>query len=184
MAQHRYLLNPDERQVPLQRVDLLLPTSDEPLRGGSEHWTEHTHGELDESLSAVLDTTTALLTSVLLTAGQPRITAQRVVGINEGVVKAQRTRNEDMHVRSEVVLIDVLRPPGAVGHQQSTATRKDFDHRWWVRGHWRLQPYGPGRELRRITYIFPHTAGPADKPLSTRPRVNVIRTGPPPAGDD
>ncbi|MFN6548381.1 hypothetical protein [Mycolicibacterium nivoides] len=186
MAQHRDLLHPDERQVPLQKLDVLITTSNHPLSEGSEHWTEGTEGEVDESMSTVLNTTTALLTSVLLTAGQPRITAQRVVGIDEGVVAARRTRKEDKHIEPEVVLIDVLRPPGASGDQRSTAKRKDFDHRWWVRGHWKMQPYGPGRLLRKIIYIEPHTAGPDDKPLSKRPRVNVIRTAgpPPPAGDN
>lgn len=184
MAKHRDLLSPDERQIPLQRVDRLFLTSNQPLSEGSEHWTELTQG-LNESLSTALDRTTALMTSVLLTAGQPRITAQRVVGINEGVVIARRDRDEDRRVEPEVVLIDVLRPPGAAGEQQSTAKRRDFNHRWWVRGHWRMQPYGAGRQLRKIIYIEPHTAGPDAKPLLKAPRVNVIRTDPPaPAGND
>lgn len=182
MAQQRDLLHPDERQMPLIRCDRLFTTSNHPLTEG-QNWTDH-NGELAESESTLLDTTTALMASVLLTAGQPRITAQRVVGINEGVVIPRRDRDEDRQVKPEVVLIDVLRPPGAAGDQQATAKRKDFDHRWWVRGHWKMQPYGPRRELRKIIYIEPHTAGPDDKPLSKTPRVNIIRTGPPPPAGD
>jgi hypothetical protein len=29
----------------------------------------------------------------------------------------------------------------------------------WVVGHWRDLPHGPGRELRRMTWIDPHTRG-------------------------
>lgn len=187
MAEQRYLLDPYERQVPLQRVDILFTTTDAPLSQGSEHWTERTRDtrvDLDESLSTSLDTTTALVTSVLLTAGQPRITAQHVIGINEGVVIARPNRPEDTHVEPQVVLIDLLRPPGHTGEQLSIARRKEFDHRWWVRGHWRLQPYGQGRQLRKVIYIEPHTAGPDDKPLSEQPRVNVIRSTPPMPSDD
>lgn len=183
MAKHRDLLNPDERRMPLQKCDVLFTTSNHPLSEG-QNWTDRTQGQLDESESTALDTTTARMTSVLLTAGQPRITAQRVIGINEGVVIARRDRDEDRQVGPEVVLVDVLRPPGAAGDQKSTAKRKDFDHRWWVRGHWKMQPYGPRRELRKIIYIEPHTAGPDDKPLSKTPRVNIIRTDPPPPAGD
>ncbi|RAV12435.1 hypothetical protein DQP55_12515 [Mycolicibacterium sp. GF69] len=129
-----------------------------------------------------MDTTTALMTSVLLTAGQPRITAQRVIGTNEGVVIARRDRDEDRQVEPEVILIDVLRPPRAADDQQSAANhkeRKAFDHRWWVRGYYKMQPYGPRSELRKVIYIEPHTAGPDDKPLSNAPRVNIIRKDPP-----
>jgi hypothetical protein len=31
----------------------------------------------------------------------------------------------------------------------------------WVMGHWRDQPPGPGRELRRMVWIDPHTRGEA-----------------------
>lgn len=180
MAKHRYLLTPDERQMPLQKCDVLLTTSNQPFAEG-QNWTDH-QGEIDESESTALDTTTALMTSVLLTAGQPRITGQRVIGTNEGVVIARRDRDEDRQVEPEVVLVDVLRPPGAAGDQKSTAKRKerrDFDHRWWVRGYYRMQPYGPRSELRKFIYVEPHTAGPDDKPLSKAPRVNIIRTDPP-----
>jgi hypothetical protein len=41
-------------------------------------------------------------------------------------------------------------------------------HRWLVSGHWRNQPYGPGRSLRRPQWIAPHLAGPADAPFTER----------------
>lgn len=42
---------------------------------------------------------------------------------------------------------------------------RQYTHRWIVNGHWRNQPYGPGRTQRRLTYIAPHIKGPADAPL-------------------
>lgn len=54
-------------------------------------------------------------------------------------------------------------------------TRGVATSRWWVRGHWRQQPYGPGRALRRPVFIEPHTAGAADAPVVERRRVERWR---------
>ena len=47
-------------------------------------------------------------------------------------------------------------------------------HRWVVRGHWRNQPWGPGRELRRPVYILPHIKGPDGAPLIGGERVTTV----------
>ena len=47
----------------------------------------------------------------------------------------------------------------------------EWSKRWMVRGHWRLQPYGPRRELRRPTWIDPYIKGPPDAPFDARPTV-------------
>jgi len=46
-----------------------------------------------------------------------------------------------------------------------------WSHRWMVRGHWRLQPYGAERKLRRLKWIDPYVKGPEDKPLDTRSTI-------------
>lgn len=75
-----------------------------------------------------------------------------------------------------VVLLDVLRPeegsPRASGPRGEVALR-----RWFVRGHWRKQPYGPGGTLRKVIYIDLHTAGHhgAPEPVGEpAPRVNAL----------
>lgn len=52
--------------------------------------------------------------------------------------------------------------PAGDGHGEAGADRS---HRWIVRGHWRSQPYGPGRSLRRPTWIASHVKGPDGAPL-------------------
>lgn len=47
----------------------------------------------------------------------------------------------------------------------------DWSRRWMVRGHWRLQPYGPGRSLRKSRWIDPYVKGPEDKPLDVRQTI-------------
>ena len=55
----------------------------------------------------------------------------------------------------------------------STTTRV-YTRRWWVAGFFRQQPYGPGRALRRRTYVRPHIKGPADAPLILTDQVHVL----------
>jgi len=56
---------------------------------------------------------------------------------------------------------------------ESRGGHVEWSRRWMVRGHWRNQPYGPGRTERRLTWIDPYVKGPDDKPLDTRPTVWV-----------
>lgn len=52
---------------------------------------------------------------------------------------------------------------------------RTYRHRWVVSGHWRNQPYGPGREQRRQQWIPAHVKGPDGAPLLATERVNVWR---------
>jgi hypothetical protein len=60
-----------------------------------------------------------------------------------------------------VRVIALRRPPGA----STGEAARDWKHRWMVRGHWRQQPYGPGRERTRPVWISPHIKGPDGAPL-------------------
>ncbi|GGT65359.1 hypothetical protein [Streptomyces purpureus] len=48
-------------------------------------------------------------------------------------------------------------------------------HRWVVSGHWRDQPHGPDRALRRKTWIPSYVKGPEGAPLLSTEKVNVWR---------
>jgi hypothetical protein len=52
---------------------------------------------------------------------------------------------------------------------------RHYRHRWVVSGHWRQQPYGRERSLRRQTWIPAHVKGPEGAPMLTSERVNVWR---------
>jgi hypothetical protein len=88
------------------------------------------------------------------------------------VPRGVRRRAEAAGLTSEVRLLTWRRRAEHGEAQQSVV---DWSHRWWVSGHWRRQPCGPGRRERRLTYIAPHIKGPEDKPLDVRPTVNVWR---------
>ncbi len=48
-----------------------------------------------------------------------------------------------------------------------------MQHRTVVSGHWRNQPYGPGRASKKPIYIEPYLKGPSGAPIIVRPTVKV-----------
>lgn len=52
---------------------------------------------------------------------------------------------------------------------------RDYSHRWVVSGHWRQQPHGPNRSLRKRIWIPDYIKGPDGTPLLVREHVNVWR---------
>lgn len=54
------------------------------------------------------------------------------------------------------------------------ASAREYHCRWIVAGHPRNQPCGPGRKDKKLIWIEPHPAGPADKPLRTREKVYAV----------
>lgn len=82
-----------------------------------------------------------------------------------------RTREPD-----RVTLVDLrpLRQVDMSADEQGEGGR-EYRHRWIVRGHWRQQPHGPARSLRRLTYVEPFIKGPPDAPLLASERVMVWR---------
>lgn len=58
------------------------------------------------------------------------------------------------------------------------ATARPYTQRVWVTGHWRNQPYGPGRTLRRPVYIHPHLRGPEEAKINLSTTVRVLGNRP------
>lgn len=48
---------------------------------------------------------------------------------------------------------------------------REYDHHWIVNGHWRWQPFGPGRTQRRRIWIAPFMKGDLSKPLLTTEKI-------------
>jgi hypothetical protein len=76
-----------------------------------------------------------------------------------------------------------LRPRPQPQHAEPEATGDQpgrvYRHRWWVNGFWREQPYGPGRSLRRRTFVRGHMKGPDAAPLLLRHTIHVLGNPPP-----
>jgi hypothetical protein len=54
------------------------------------------------------------------------------------------------------------------------ASERSQSSRFWVSGHWRNQPYGPGGALRRPVYISPFLRGPDDAPIKLNTTVRIL----------
>ena len=76
--------------------------------------------------------------------------------------------------RTPVQLVDLRRL--AERNVEADESGRHYTHRFVVRGHWRRQPHGPGRNQIRLQFIEPHIKGPSGAPLlTTREHVNVWR---------
>lgn len=53
-------------------------------------------------------------------------------------------------------------------------SRRALDHRHLVGSHWKWQPWGPERSLRRRIFVAGYVRGPEDKPLKVTPRVTRL----------
>lgn len=62
----------------------------------------------------------------------------------------------------------------AIDSIPGTEARRDYQHQWIVRGHWRQQWY-PLRQVHRPVWIAPHIKGPEGAPLIGGEKVHVWR---------
>lgn len=76
----------------------------------------------------------------------------------------------------EVTIVD-LRPAYTprVQPEEVEGDPRRYRVRWVVSGHWRDQPYGPERSLRRRQWIPAYVKGPDGAPLLATEKVNVWR---------
>ena len=73
-----------------------------------------------------------------------------------------------------LVLRENLHRPGETADDDERV-RREYTHRFIVRGFWRDQVYGPNHSLRRRQWIPPFVKGPADKPLIRKETVRIWR---------
>lgn len=106
--------------------------------------------------------------AIVNTPLEREVTATTVATQRISVGKKRKARNYDVSV------IDI-RPPVRRHSIPNGSDPVERDHRWTVRPHWRNQACGPERSLRRRIWIDGYIAGPEDKPLKYRPKVNVLR---------
>jgi hypothetical protein len=135
-----------------------------------QHHIECTFGDALDTASPA----PVLVTAWLLIA--QRIAEQTPADIDRTIRKAyQRSGRPAPDVR----LVQLKGAPMSGHNQAQPATGRadqgaDRQFRWWVRGHWRNQAYGPGRALRRTIFIDPHIRGPHDRPIKASTTVRVL----------
>ncbi|MEV6102603.1 hypothetical protein [Nocardia sp. NPDC051981] len=76
----------------------------------------------------------------------------------------------------EVTTVDLRRQYTPQDRDPDAGTdQRTYRNRWIVSGHWRNQAHGPGRSLRRQTWVPAHMKGPDGAPLLSTEKVNVWR---------
>jgi hypothetical protein len=114
----------------------------------------------------------ATVVSLLALIGQQRVVVQTTVTSMDSSSKRSVGT-----ARKDVTMLDILRPPGVTGVTGNRDSDDRAFRRWFVRGHYRHQLYGPGNALRKVIYISLHTAGHPDAPEPTGappPRVSGL----------
>jgi hypothetical protein len=76
-------------------------------------------------------------------------------------------REKSIHLGTEINLPAPGRFLRSLGPDETTW---HLEHKFMVRGHWRMQPYGPAHSLRRRTWIMPFWKGPEDA-VATADRI-------------
>jgi hypothetical protein len=152
----------DEIWVPLGRTDWVV--------GKSWDWQ---HPLVSDTVHRSTCEDRRWLATLWSLAQEPRI-VERSQFIPD---RATRRRAKRMGATAPEVTVVNLRHSvyaGAGASREQTGERS-YHVRWPVKGHWRQQPYGPGRSLRRPTYIAPYIKGPEGAPLRKGATVKVLR---------
>lgn len=112
-------------------------------------------------------------------SGARRLLALAALLSSPGVTDVERPtldrstvrRAERSKVEPEV---NVIYLRGSSPSQGDGSGEGRYHHRWIVSGHWRSQPYGPGRSLRRPVWVRPHVKGPDGAPMLAGERVWAV----------
>lgn len=140
--------------------------------GGSEWEIGHPvdtgrYGQTSAMVASSTDDRRFLLALHALMAS-PGITETETIAPDRAAMRRMKRAGLD-HAEVKVIYVR-----GSRRDHQPTGEHGNYSCRWAVAGHWRNQPYGPGRKLRRPIWIAPYIKGPADAPLDTREVVRAI----------
>lgn len=114
-----------------------------------------------------------LLYAVWALSGEPRICQAKPAAPSARYPLPSRFEPEIRKVKM-LVLRENLHRPGE-SSADDERVRREYSHRFIVRGFWRNQAYGPEHSLRRRQWIPPFVKGPADKPLICKDTVRIWR---------
>lgn len=145
------------------------------LPTGSASWVfgQKQTGERNVVYSGDLDNTVNDLNWIVALwsiAGEPRY-------VDCEMVRPNRTERRQAH-REGQPISDIkvirLRSTRQANAESPCDGTTGYSHRFLVRGHWKLQPFGPGRRFRRPIYIDEYVKGPHDGPLVIKEAVRVL----------
>lgn len=113
------------------------------------------------------------LQAVWALSGEPRICDTKPAEPSMRYPLPSRFEPEIRKVKMLVLRENLHRPGESSDNDEQV--RREYTHRFIVRGFWRNQAYGPNHSLRRRQWIPPFVKGPADKPLICKETVRIWR---------
>lgn len=114
-----------------------------------------------------------LLRAVWALSAEPHICEAKPAKPDMAHPLPQRFEPEIRKVKMLVLRENLHRP--VESSDDDERVRREYSHRFIVRGFWRNQAYGPNHSLRRRQWIPPFVKGPADKPLICKETVRIWR---------
>jgi hypothetical protein len=113
--------------------------------------------DLDRKIGVLLPTAAM---SLWLLMGQTLASQERVSASKQGMKRIARL---DASLLMETRYVTLRRKSVNPSYGEGQGTQRS--HRWWTRGHWKKVACGPGRALRRPTWIAPYLSGPDGAPI-------------------
>ena len=101
---------------------------------------------------------------------------QRIVGVQRRYMPRSDRRRQGLPPvidDSGVIVVTLRAPEPEFYHYTSPPDSIERDKHWWVRGHWRRQPY-LSRDATELIWIPTHLRGNLDAPLFAPPRVHKV----------
>lgn len=95
--------------------------------------------------------------------------SQKIVVTDEHPLPRSFRRHSNLTVNT----VRVIRLRRSEHKPTNGESEVEWSHRWLVNGHWRNQPYGPGKMERKLIWISPYVKGPDDKPFV--PKTDIYR---------
>jgi hypothetical protein len=123
-----------------------------------------------EHQKATLEEDRRILAAFFLLSQQENLVSTTTAGPIRPVQKRIDRKKISIPLNHNVRLVNIHarhRPP--TGQPRTV----EWTKRWIVKGHWRQQAVGEGRQFRRPVYIAPHIKGPEGLPLDTTEKTTV-----------
>lgn len=115
----------------------------------------------------------SILLSTWLLIQQPGVAAVEPGPVDKGLKR--RYDRAGARRYPDVNVVNLRRRPVPEGRDAATRTGRRLEDRHLVHGHWKDQAYGPGRALRRRTYVADYWRGPDDAPVKvSKPVVKKL----------
>jgi len=95
-------------------------------------------------------------------------------GIDAGT-RAERRRSLKASTPSDIKIVRLRSTRQSAANGDLTGSQHgNYSHRFLVAGHWKMQPFGPARQLRRPIYIDEYVKGPEGSPLVVKETVRAV----------